>query len=55
MAEIELICEVCGQPVDLADHSNRGIEVEPCHNCLRSAREEGREEGYNHGLAEGSS
>ena len=54
MADLELLCEVCGQPVELGAHSRAGVAVTPCSQCLSKEREQGREEGYNQGLAEGS-
>ncbi len=55
MATLELVCEDCGQPLEIVRHSKAGVMVDPCQKCKRDEREKGREEGYNEGLAQGSS
>jgi len=55
MATLELICDDCGEPLEIVRHSQRGVGVDPCIKCKRDEREKGREEGYNEGLADGSS
>jgi len=45
--EFEVWCScgngLCNQTTEVKG----GIQVQPCGKCLESAREEGREEGYN--------
>ena len=45
--EFEVWCS-CGNGLcNQTKEVKGGIQVEPCEKCLESAREEGREEGYN--------
>jgi len=50
--EIELVCEVCGEDLEVEQGSNRIFNVSPCQLCLREAKKEGYEEGYSDGKME---
>jgi len=43
--DMEFKCQVCGSNLDVNQERNGGIEVEPCDNCMRDAREDGIKEG----------
>jgi hypothetical protein len=51
---LDVVCDSCGSSLDVSQ-TDRELRVYPCGKCLKSERDDGREEGYADGLKEGES
>lgn len=47
--DLDVVCQDCGDDLDVVVTFHNTIQVEPCSKCLAEARREGYDEGLSDG------